>query len=120
MAIALQKDFKYKEEFNRLYVWWLSLKINFKTSKLYFKIEFSISDIKKGGFLDYWKLLENRRILKNNQQVFDSKEQKPNNSDKLSLSQLQSAIYLFFVGILISTIVFKFEFMKKLKFYKKN
>jgi hypothetical protein len=36
MAIALQKNFKYKEEFNRLYVWWLSLKINFKTSKLYF------------------------------------------------------------------------------------
>ena len=64
-------------------------------------------------------MLENRRVLKNNQQVFDSKEQKSNNSDKLRLSQLQSAFYLFFVGILISSIVFKLEFMKKLRFYKK-
>jgi hypothetical protein len=71
----------------------------------------SISNVKKGGFLDYWKTIEYRKISKFNRQFTSSEQEEKSPFDSLNLVQTQSAFYLFLVGIIVSSLIFVFEIM---------
>ncbi|CAG2181266.1 unnamed protein product, partial [Oppiella nova] len=74
MAIAMHYDFQYKDVFNKL-----------------------ISDLKKGGFLDYWRLTENRKLAVNGDQSVNTVDDQREH-EILILDQLQSAFYLMALG----------------------
>ncbi|CAG2114560.1 unnamed protein product [Medioppia subpectinata] len=87
MAIAMQCEFPHKQIFNKL-----------------------ISDLKKGGFLDYWRLTENRKLAVNGDQKVNDIDDKREH-EILVVDQLQSAFYLMamsyclaFIGLLVEII----------------
>ena len=70
---------------------------------------FSISHMISGGMFDYWERNELRKAkLKNNKKLNDN-----DNDDQqikpLTIVQLQSAFYLFIIGIVTSIMLFTIE-----------
>lgn len=90
IAIALMKKFEFKFEFN------------------YF-----ISDIMKSGFIDYWKRTENKKVLGNKYNEFDSEPDVGNHYNSINLDQLQSAFCLYIIVIIFYLLIFSIELFKK-------
>jgi len=83
-----------------------------------FKLLFSISDIIKGGFLDYWRLLEDRKISKIHQKDFDN----PTVTDdynSISLNQLQSPLFILIIAIIVSLFIFISELLRLKQIFTK-
>jgi hypothetical protein len=72
---------------------------------------YSISNVIKGGLIDHWKSIEHRKISKFNRQFTNSEQEEKSPFDRLNLFQMQSAFYLFLVGIIGSSLIFLFEIM---------
>lgn len=78
-----------------------------------------ISDLKNGGFIDYWRVTENRKLAKKGELTTKSDTSASDKVDDhvyheiLMLDQLQSAIYLFILGQTLSLIIILIEFSYK-------
>lgn len=111
----MQKKFKFVKEFNKLLVNLIFKSITFRNNWR-LNILFSIFDVTKGGILDYWKLLEDRKLSENSRKGFiDSYQTIGQQNDSLNLYQMQSAFYLFLIGISLACSIFPFEIINSKK-----
>jgi len=91
----------------------MTLMRNFLDFK-FFILLFSISYLKGGGFLDCWRSAEKRKLITDHKKDLNSVQEENNKYLGLSLDQLQSAFYLFFIMNPIVLITLITEFIEKI------
>jgi len=74
----------------------------------------------KGGLIDYWRLLVNRKTPKNESQISldQSSEHEDSHYKAINLNQLKSALYMLIIGIIASFSVFSIEVFISFKILK--